>query len=336
MNERFPVPDEIALRILSYLSQKDLARLSQVNRYFRRISTDDNFWTCITMDAMEILFHDESVRMLFRRCSKLKSVVIEDEDCIGITFQIFNILAEAKCSLKNIQMAPTLMVWSQTDMEALGQMKELKCLQLTISNVEQSQVLENIKYLTGLEILVMRLWRFSAVSPENIQSVNEVFGALKNLRYIDFAPIVDATLSCLVSNNNKLQTIHLHRREITDESLEQIVQTCPDLEVLHIRNNSRALEILCNCVNLRILYLFGNNLCEEEVLTKLVETNTRLERFVMDGGESALVTEKGIQNMCAKAKALKAFTFRHFAAQVGDGAGARIRKKFPGVEIKII
>ena len=339
MNSSFPVPDEIALRILDFLPQKDLVKLSQVNRYFRRISRDDSLWTTITMDAMTIMIHEDTVRRLFRRCSRLETAVIKDEysyDSYGLTNRTLSILAEAKSSLKNIQIAHTLLLWTPENMEALGQMQGLKSLNLTVGNVKQSQVLEHISRLTGLEILEMRCCSFSVRSPGNIQSMNAVFEALKNLRYIDFSPINAETLSCLVANNNKLQNLNLHRRLVTDESLKQIVQFCPDLQVLRIMNNSRALEILSSCVNLRSLSLIGDNECEEKFLTKLVENNKKLEHIVITGGESALVTEQGIQNMFAKAKSLKTFIFGHNAPQLGDGAGDRLKKKFPGVETIIV
>ena len=124
---------EMVLFIFTMLPQKDLVKVSLINRRFRDLSRDASLWTELTLDCNDIGLNIDSCRKLVDRCKKLTSLKITN-NLRRETLNIMTVVMRAKQSLKSLEVVHSMQDWTWTPaaMKKLGSLENLTRLTLQL------------------------------------------------------------------------------------------------------------------------------------------------------------------------------------------------------------
>ena len=183
-------PDEMLLLLFSYLSQKDLVKVSEVSKRFRDISRDGNLWPLeLTLDVDDM--EQKTVRCigLVKRCTKLVTLKVSNESKIWNLphDNTMTVMIGAKRTLKKLEVNFRLGAWTSTEMVQLGHMKSLTLLIMTF-NADKSdsftgvEMLEEVGKLDNLEELDLN--SVSRTNTNILFTMKIVFQNLKKLRNV--------------------------------------------------------------------------------------------------------------------------------------------------------
>ena len=329
------LPEEVVVHILRLLDHRTLLTVALVSKKLYHLSQDNIFWRHLRLDAREVLGHERCIRKLLRRCTQLKTISITDQLQLGFSNKILPVLAEAKDSLRHIFLAFSLSMGNPDDIKALSPVSKLEILCITIENVDTANTLASDVNLTGLKGLILKC-NYSLNTPSNVLSLDRIFKCVTNLTYVHVEPIDNQHCTLLAKNNPNITVLHIHKNQITDETLRAVISYCPKLQNLKIKHKPRTLEMVCALSKLRVLYINGENTCEDSVLKRLVERNPDLEELHMCGGESPYITKSGIANMLSNCEWLWKVEFLFNTPLIEDDDIEDLQEMFPDVEFTIL
>jgi len=190
------IPEEIWIKIASYLSQQELCSLSLVSRRFLRISRDPILWQTIKLLG-DAISETETVVSLLERCSLLTELSIVCRDDV---IQLLHTVAQSckKMKILRVQRCPPL---NYTDLELLStNCTEIECLNLDSTGCLNLNA--DAHWMEGCT---------PCTCPPS--------GSFTNL----------------LANFNNLSFLDLfHCRNLNNRGLEQIAEFCPKLTYINI------------------------------------------------------------------------------------------------------
>ena len=187
--------DEMVLFILGFLPQKDLVKVSLINRRMRKLSRDDSLWKELTLDYEDIKQCADSCRRLVERCKKLASLKITNSNHNQRPLNIMSVVIRAKDRLKLLEIDSSIRKWTDAALSKLGQMKELKSITLTVDGTNDKYGMQQLIKLQQLEVLCVR------TSVGKMATVRNELLHFKKLKEVDIE-IASANIVALLRRNN--------------------------------------------------------------------------------------------------------------------------------------
>lgn len=294
------LPDELILKIFSYLDKRDLVKCSRVNKKFHFLSCSDDLWRIFSLtdikkpkwcasnlisientnflisnrfspnitrvDLAKMCFSFDTLDTLFQHCQQIKSL------CIN--FKYLQIKAPNKYLVDQC-----IHSWPVNRLEKLylKNVCDMKTRRFGISSLNSSQhappsydiiemeIIKLIRILFRRNASSLRVLGLKCVDPNIISSCVNDFGSLEIL-LLNNINDTDSVLQELAYLCKNLKCLELNKcREFQGDGLQEIIDQCAQLETLQLGKHvyptmSELTEI--NWSNLR------NNLKELVITTK--------------------------------------------------------------------
>ncbi|KAL1492485.1 hypothetical protein ABEB36_010735 [Hypothenemus hampei] len=332
------LPTEVLYHIFAYLDLRSLNRCAQVNKRWNLIASDLYFY-----QEVDLKVYWDKINGINLRKLKNKLLIVRKLDmtwCRDFTLitapeyrdSLTSILKQAKDTLTHLCLNHTNFVSEETmqqifecsNLEELrlrniwlnwlgnGWSKSckepmyLKTLDVSLSTIEDSGLVEILKKIPNLEHLLMDdCDRLKNVNPiittvvnynpklkswtsswtfhlkDNSQAYEE-FAKLTNLEYLDLTfcqprPYGNSWLKCIAMNCRKLKRLELGSwKELTDEDLLPVLTQCKELSHLYLprtpKTSSWTLSMACkNLPNLRHICVFSCKKINKKTVEDLAE-----------------------------------------------------------------
>ncbi|KAL1492467.1 hypothetical protein ABEB36_010719 [Hypothenemus hampei] len=290
------LPTEMLYNIFAYLDLRSLSRCAQVNKRWNSVASDPRFyqevdlkvyWNKINGKNLKKLKNklqivrkldmswctDVTIMNFYKYIDGLISILEKAKDtithlCLNHTYLIFDDIMEQifECPnledlrLRNIRLDCLDYGWS----ESCQELTSLKTLDVSLSNIKESGLIEILKMIPNLEHLFMddcdklrnvepivttvvnynpRLKSWSSSRTFHLKDNSkayEEFGKLIHLEYLDFTycepkPYGSNWLKCIAMNCKKLKRLELGSwKELTDEDLLPVLIYCKELSHLYL------------------------------------------------------------------------------------------------------
>ena len=238
-------PEEMILLLFSYLSRKDLVKISEVNKRFRDLSRDGSLWPVkLTLDIGDFEQKTASCIGLVERCTKLATLKISNKSGLwNLPLDTtMTVVIGAKESLKSLEIDSFMRRWTPAAMAQLGRMKNLTLLTMTFYSDESDrfagvEMLEEIGKLDNLEELDLNI--ISRTNTNILPTMKIVFQNLKKLRNVKInlpdCAYDESLVDTLAKNNPDLTGIHfLNYHSLSDKCIDFLASSCPGLQGLNI------------------------------------------------------------------------------------------------------
>ena len=378
-NHWLRLSNEMALSILCLLPRKDLVTISQINRKFRDLSKDDSLWKELTLDYETIKENIQSCRALVARCGKLSHLKItnklyedpstfEDESDFDEEHEhtnddeeyddtaaliIMSVVIEAEATLTTLKIDPddwNGAEWSPNALAQLGQMKQLKKLDLGFE-VKFS----GLKHLAGLTNLTdFKVWLHEYESSAFV-TMKTYFSQFNKLEVVHVNDVSsDEMVMTLASNNPSLRELFLddwingdedEGRVLTDNSLLFLAENCPNLEFISvpIYATEGVLEkLVTRCPKMRHIKLEGSFI-EDDTFGKLSDlgNGSSLQHFEINYAPN--ISIEGIRRLVSSAENLESLSVFWPGPIMGQGTGKLVnkeefytlQKEYPNVDMSV-
>ena len=218
------VPDEIILKIFSFLSFKSLGNCIQVCHRIKRIAEDTSLWEKVEAWLRQI------PRGFFEKMVKLKVKYISFQHCAVYPID-FNILKEHNLDLKYMDISIRLGN-DEFISELLKCSKSLEYLNIQESRSDcVSDCIEDIAYPNNLKVFCI-----SQVELD-FESVKIIINRCTKLTdiCINNADLTQQSIAYLCTNltSNAIR-VDLSYNRVIDENVQSLVERCPNLEHLDL------------------------------------------------------------------------------------------------------
>ena len=227
------VPDEIILKIFSFLSFKSLGNINQVSQRMKRIAEDASLWEKV--EAWERLIPAGFIEQIFK--SKVKYISFQDCEFCPIDL---NILKDNNLDLKYMRISGCDEFPSH--IELLSEM--VKCSKsLEYLNIQDCQsdlvfkCIESIANPNNLKVLCLNLVEL------HFESVKKIIDECNNLTDFGISGrgltsgigLTKESIAYICTNlTPNVLKIDLSSNEVRDEHIQSLVQQCKNLEHLDI------------------------------------------------------------------------------------------------------
>ncbi|KAL1492469.1 hypothetical protein ABEB36_010720 [Hypothenemus hampei] len=329
------LPTEVLYHIFHYLNLRSLSRCAQVNKRWNSIASDPRFyqevdlkvyWNKINGKNLEKLknklqivrkldmtwCHDFTLITNDEYFDSLTSILEGTKDtlthlCLNHTDfvskvamqQIFACLNLEELRLRNMWLNWLHSGWSKSCKE----LTSLKTLDVSLSTIKESGLIEILKMIPNLEHLLMddcdklrnvepivttvvnynpRLKSWSSSRTFHLKDNSkayEEFGKLIHLEYLDFTycepkPYGSNWLKCIAINCKKLKRLELgFWEQLTDEDLHPILTQCKELSHLYLPRTPKisywTLSVACkNLPNLRHICVYWCEKISKEMVSE--------------------------------------------------------------------
>ena len=229
------LPDEVILKMFSYLSLKDLMNCGQVSERIRAISHDETLWQKVNLYRLKV--STEFLQMILNNgCThlSLKQTELAGNFCLGNTSQL-KYLDLDNCTDKGRRSYPGVKV--QEDL--LASCYSLEILSLAHQPLT-SEIVRNICHQNGKTLQILDLCGSDVFSrcEFNVEAMKQIIHNCTELREVDlsFIPIPPDTLDYLAKNlTPKIKRLNLYyQRELTDEHVNALVSRCNKITDLNL------------------------------------------------------------------------------------------------------
>ena len=229
------LPDELILKMFSYLSVKDLMNCGQVSERIRAISHDETLWQKVNLYRLKV--STEFLQMILNNGCKhlsLKRSDLVGNLCHGNTSQL-KYLDLDNCSDLGCRSYPGVKV--QEDL--LASCYSLEILSLAHQPIT-SEIVRNICYQNGKTLQILDLCGSDVFSRGqfNVDVMKQIICNCTELRELDlsFVPIPPDTLDFLAKNlTPKIKRLNLYyQRDLKDEHVNALVRRCNKITDLNL------------------------------------------------------------------------------------------------------
>ena len=224
------VPDEIILKIFSFLSFKSLGNINQVSHRMKKIAEDTSLWEKV--EALGVVIPAEFIKQIVK--SKVRYVSFQDCKVCPINLDF---LKENNLDLKYVRFSGC-----DGNDEFLSQLvkcsKSLECLNIQESRSDLVfKCIENIAYPNNLKILCLNLVEL------RFESVKKIIDECNNLSDFGISAtalksgtgLTKQSISYICTNlTPNVLKIDLSSNEVEDEHIQFLVERCKNLEHLDI------------------------------------------------------------------------------------------------------
>ncbi|KAL1492484.1 hypothetical protein ABEB36_010734 [Hypothenemus hampei] len=343
------LPTEVMFKIFDYLDLRSLSRCAQVNKRWNLIASDLHFYQEVDLKMYWNKFNIDTLGKLKEKLQivrKLDMTWCNDypgsfDYQVTLEYQdiLINILEgtkdtlthlclnhthfSSKVTMEQIFKCPNLeelrlrnnWFWSIKNWsESCKELMSLTTLDVSLSSVEESSLIEILKKTPNLEHLLMddctwlksvepilttvvnynpklKSWSSSVTFylKDNSQAYEE-FGKLTNLEYLDLTccqprPYGNRWLECIAINCKKLKRLELGSwKQLTDEDLVPVLTHCKELSHLYLPRtpniSSWTLSMACtNLPNLHHICVFSCEKISKELVERLAERYTHVNFY---------------------------------------------------------
>ena len=332
VNHWLRLSDEMVLFVLRLLPKKDLVTVSMINKKFRDLSRDVSLWTELTLNHQNIKQNPNSCRKLLERCKKLTSIKITNS--IHESLNIMTVVIRSVKSLTSLDVFDSCQKWTPAALTKLGQMKQLTSLEMSLDARFGYQGLQELGKLSQLEKITLRV----ALANEDSRKVlANVFKQLKNLKAVNVYPGNNQMVVALAKNNPNLKVLRIrldYQATISEESIQVLGDSCPELEALSTSIKIRSLKKLASsCHKLKSLDIewFGKKIVSDTTLMRFLDFKS-LESLRLR--LCTKVTDQGVESLVNSAESLKYLRLYH-APGVTRGLVRRLREEYPQIDVRI-
>ena len=218
------LPDEIILKIFSFLSFKSLGNCIQVCHKMKRIAEDTSLWEKVEAWLRQI------PRGFFEKMVKLKVKYISFQHCAVYPID-FNILKEHNLDLKYMDISIRL-----GNDEFISEL--LKCSKsLEYLNIQESwsdcasDCIENIAYQNNLKVFCISQVELDF---ESVKIIIDRCTKLTDI-CINNADLTQQSIAYLCANlTSNARRVDLSYNRVIDENVQSLVERCPNLEHLDL------------------------------------------------------------------------------------------------------
>jgi len=281
----FNIPNEIWLRIMSYLSMQDIIGMGATSQRYHQLSKDPSLWKSLVFNWKTIQGNLRGFHGIINRATKLEKLSITNNTEVDVDHKtIVSVIKRAKTTLKVLILDRDINSEENQDME------------MDLGN----HTIEKFRHLKKLEVL-----HFSA---ENLQSDGVIaLGRLRNLTQLKMTggcnEVMEEDLNYLFEELNNLVMVDLSECDqvMTDEVVEILARNNPNLERL----------VLDDCVklqgfgfwapifkNLKHLSLSGCYNVTDAAIQKMANSCSHLESINLKG--CVLVEDSGVKSLAQK------------------------------------
>ena len=224
------VPDEIILKIFSFLSFKSLGNINQVSHRMKKIAEDTSLWEKV--EAWGVVIPAEFIEQIVK--SKVRYISFQDCKVCPINLDF---LKEYNLDLKYVRFSGC-----DGNDEFLSQLvkcsKSLECLNIQESRSDLVfKCIENIAYPNNLKVLCLNLVEL------HFESVKKIIDECNNLSDFGISAtalksgtgLTKQSISYICTNlTPNVLKIDLSSNEVEDEHIQSLVERCKNLEHLDI------------------------------------------------------------------------------------------------------
>ena len=224
------VPDEIILKIFSFLSFKSLGNINQVSHRMKKIAEDTSLWEKV--EAWGVVIPAEFIEQIVK--SKVRYISFQDCKVCPINLDF---LKEYNLDLKYVRFSGC-----DGNDEFLSQLvkcsKSLECLNIQESRSDLVfKCIENIAYPNNLKVLCLNLVKL------HFESVKKIIDECNNLSDFGISAtalksgtgLTKQSISYICTNlTPNVLKIDLSSNEVEDEHIQSLVERCKNLEHLDI------------------------------------------------------------------------------------------------------
>ena len=301
------LPDEILIKVCSYLQPHDLCFLSQTCHKFHQITQDPVLWTDLTIDWQSIKLRPSSVENKLNRSSKIVSLSVKNRTFEQVNSpQIVTMVKRVSSSLQSLTFSPEIALGGNA-VAKLGTMTHLTSLELAGDWLRTSAVTEIAK-LHNLERL--KIPGAEQLTPKDLKNL---FVKLRNLKLVDISDCKkgasDMAVTALVTNNPGLEYLALDECElVTGKSLKVLADNCPNLNHLSLDgcyqvNDPAMVKVASSCPKLSYVSLGLCSTVKDTTLKQLGSNCPNLSFVNLFG--CAYITERGVSKLVESAKCLR-------------------------------
>ena len=193
------LPDEVVVFILRYLPQRDLVKVSLINKKFCDVSRDSSLWTRLILDFNDIKESENSCKQLIDRYKRLTSLEITNNSHNLGLLNFMSVVIRAQNTLKSLKVDSSIYRWPNAAFHKLSQMKELKRIKLTYTRnipnpFDEVQLLSNLDQLEELHVCVRTNFCDSRIIATAVKFLSTALYEFKKLKKVDLE-IEDSTLT---------------------------------------------------------------------------------------------------------------------------------------------
>ena len=231
------LPDEVTLKILSYLSMKELINIGQVSKRIRAISHDETLWrkvnlhrqpwqlTTVPTEFLEMILNNGCKHLTLKGAKLVGNLGLDKtshlsylnlDDCEASSVKVFEDLLASCYSLEKLSLA-----------------------EITLT----SKIVKNMCYQNGKTLQILNLCNCDGL---NLESMKHIADNCTELREVDFSSI-PSTIICgsripqdaldYLANNltPKIKRLNLsYQPKLTDEHVNTLVSRCNKITELNI------------------------------------------------------------------------------------------------------
>lgn len=333
------LPHEIRIRVFTFLSPKEIIRLSAVSRSWHDMCFDGQLWTSLDCQSYyQQITSDALIKIMLKAGAFVKNLNLRG--CVQLRDQWLSLgtrMTNQECrNLENFSIEGCKIERSSIHFFLLRNPKLLQIHMPGMQNINNATMKIIASHCPQLELLNID-W-CSQIDTKGLKKVIQSCPNLTDLRASEVRGLDDNDFMLELFQRNNLERLILqHCDSLTDEALQILVQGLePELDVLTDRpivpprrlrhlDISRCRSLTDNGVRAlahNVPYLEGLRLCQnsaltDDALTDLISTTSRLSHIELE--EIELLTNATLLTL-AKAKAAK--TLEHlsisYCEQMGD------------------
>jgi len=328
------VPDELWLKLLSYLDIVSIFKMGATSRRYNNISKDPTLWKNLEFDWESVRLNVPAIEAILDRATKLEKIEFTNENMWLVDDKILtSLIVKAKESLKVLTLGVKMMTKNVT-VKRFELLKKLEVLNLHMDTriSPEGERITRVGVNAIAKLKNLKELRIPVCDKLKEKDLIHLFNELENLVVVDLTTndmsmhnwykyrnditaLTDASVKILARNNPNLEHLNLCHMQHTytssdfwayrhtqNSTLKELAQNCPKLHHLDAtRLNENSLSALVLFKNLRYLKLDDTHL-SDDLLHEIAKNNSSLTELSLRWNENCSGGVRSVIQYCPNIK----------------------------------
>lgn len=325
------MPDEVWLKLLSYLDIKDISMMAATSQRYNILCRDSSLWKNLQFDWQSITVSLEGVENVIGKSTVVEKLKFTNDNRNKLNDNVLlSLVVKVKDTLKELVFSPDIIL-SRNSIQKLGCLKQVEKLILPAKKLNTAGV-NSIAQLKTLKEL--RLERCDDVTHDDLSHLFKELNNLSILEVTNCSAVAVRPIGVLVRNNPNLEHINFSFcKFIGNAAVKKLTQNCLNLRYVNLMGtmvDKEGLDSLANCTNLQHLSLAAVTGLDDSCLLNIVNSCIKLRHLNLNRCRS--LHKVAIENVLSSKKGLLSLNTSGIPG-MSVKIVKKLRKDYPDVAI---